>query len=157
MGIKEQSHFCAFLDSIPEVLLASANSSSLLVHLSNLSLFLTYFSFYFLPGSFRLIFFFLLISSGFPYLEVCIYSSPHCRVFNNWEVSPPKAFCYRKKKKMHSIICLHYPKEMKAAPSKSFFRFLEWPSQQRWPAPRSRRPALHSGAYLPSPPLLINL
>lgn len=72
----------------------------------------------------------LLISSGFSYMEVCIYNSPHCPVFNNWEASPPKAFSYRKKKKkVHSIICLHHLCKVKAAPSKSFFHFLMWWNQ----------------------------
>lgn len=51
----------------------------------------------------------LLISSGFSYMEVCIYNSPHCPVFNNWEASPPKAFSYRKKKKyIPSSACIIY-------------------------------------------------
>ena len=56
------------------------------------------FNLLFVSGSLQSVFFSLRISSGFSSMEVCIYSSPHCPMFNHCKASLPKAFDYREKK-----------------------------------------------------------
>lgn len=64
------------------------------------------FYFSFLPAvSDHCIFLPLVVSSGFSCVGVCAYSSLHCPIFNNQEVSQPRASCWRKKK-VHSIVSL---------------------------------------------------
>lgn len=72
---------------------------------------------FFLPSSVYRIFLPLVISSEFSCAGVCTLSSPHCPLFNNWEVSQPRAFCYRQE--VHSVASLHHPRGLKEAPSKS--------------------------------------
>lgn len=55
--------------------------------------------------------------SEFSRVGVCAYSSPPCPIFNNWEVSQPRAFYSRKE--VHSTVSLHHPCRLKEAPSKS--------------------------------------